>query len=101
MKYEKIATKYSDSLLAYVYKKTAGVETKHADRRAAEMKKLGGELSEFKPKTRTRILVWMVESVGPESVLSSLQAGEQNGADAYAEVKDASVMSSEEKSHNR
>jgi VIT1/CCC1 family predicted Fe2+/Mn2+ transporter len=43
----------------------------------------------------------MVNRFGPESVLSSLQAGEQNGSDAYAGVKGASAMSAEEKSHSR
>lgn len=99
--YDKIAIKYGESPLAAVYQKMAGVEIKHADRWAAEIKKLGGELPQFKPTTRTRVLAWMVERFGPESVLSSLQVGEQNGADAYAGNKETSAMSAEEKSHSR
>jgi VIT1/CCC1 family predicted Fe2+/Mn2+ transporter len=99
--YNRIADKYGDSPLASVYQKMANVEERHADRWASELKKKGETLPEFKLSVRTKILAWMVKRFGPESVLSSLQAGEQKGADAYAGIKDGSGISAEEKSHSR
>jgi vacuolar iron transporter family protein len=99
--YKQIAKKYGDSPLATVYAKMADVEIKHAERWASEIKKQGDSLPEFKISLRTRILAWSVKYFGPESVIASLQAGEQNGADAYAGMKNAADMSAEEKSHSR
>lgn len=99
--YEQISKKYGDSPLASVYQKMANVEEKHAERWASEIKKSGETLPEFKLSLRTQILAWMVKQFGPESVLSSLQVGEQKGADAYAGIKDGSGISAEEKSHSR
>ncbi len=99
--YREIAAKYGDSPLATVYEKMAAVEMKHAARWESEIKKAGGTVPEFKPTLRTKILSWMVKRFGPESVLSSLQAGEQSGANAYSGEKDAETMSAEEKSHSR
>jgi vacuolar iron transporter family protein len=46
-------------------------------------------------------LAWVVKRFGPESVIPSLQAGEKNGADAYAGMVNAADMSADEKSHSR
>jgi VIT1/CCC1 family predicted Fe2+/Mn2+ transporter len=99
--YKQVAKKYGDSPLALVYEKMAAVETKHADKWAANIKKEGGTIPEFKISFRTKILAWVVKRFGPEAVLPSLQAGEQNGADGYAGLPQAGGMSAEEKSHSR
>jgi hypothetical protein len=99
--YKQIAIRYGESPLSVVYSKMADVEEKHADRWAKNYTEQGGVLPAFRPTLRTRILAWMVNRFGPESVLSSLQAGEQNGADAYSNIAGTSGMSAEEKSHSR
>ena len=99
--YKQIAIKYGESPLAVVYSKMADVEERHAERWANSFKEQGGEIPVIKPTFRARILAWMVYRFGPESVLSSLQAGEQNGANAYSDISETSRMSAEEKSHSR
>jgi vacuolar iron transporter family protein len=99
--YKQVAKKYGDSPLALVYEKMAAVETKHAEKWAAYIKKEGGTLPEFQISFRTKILAWVVKRFGPEAVLPSLQVGEQNGADGYAGLPQADGMSAEEKSHSR
>ncbi|HEX7556896.1 MAG TPA: VIT1/CCC1 transporter family protein [Leptolinea sp.] len=99
--YKQIALKYGGSPLAIIYEKMAVVETHHADRWAEVIKKEGGAVPDFKVSFRTRILAWLVKRFGPESVLPSLQAGEQNGIDQYTGQEYATGMSDEEKSHSR
>jgi vacuolar iron transporter family protein len=99
--YKQIAKKYGDSPLAIVYQKMADVEVKHANRWEAAIKEAGGTIPEFKISMRTKILAWIVKQFGPESVISSIQAGEKSGADAYASMPDAKDMSLEEQSHSR
>lgn len=99
--YREIAAKYGESPLAEVYEKMAIVETNHANRWMVEIESAGVRVPKFQVSFRTKVLAWIARRFGPEAVLPSLQAGEQNGADGYAGLPAARGMDADERSHSR
>ena len=89
-----------DEKLSEVYRRLAQTEDRHADVWAGKMKDAGAAVPEFKPGTRTRILIWLAKRMGPGVILPAMQNMEKDGANGYIAQGASPQMAGEEQSHN-
>jgi VIT1/CCC1 family predicted Fe2+/Mn2+ transporter len=97
--YTALANKEEDPRLAEVYRRLAATELKHANEWARRIIELGGEVPSFRPSLRTRILIWLAEKFGIDSVLPTIAGLEHNNSNAYAGQPEAKDMVADEHSH--
>ncbi len=97
--YELIASVEKNPRLSEIYQRLAKVELKHAEKWAESLKAEGADVPEFKPRLRSRVLGWLARRFGPEIILPSMQAMEQEGATAYKGQGAAPEMVGDEASH--
>jgi hypothetical protein len=98
--YAALAEIESSPNLAEVYRRLASTEREHARNWAQKLKEAGGEAPQFSPTWRTRTLIWLAKRLGPEVVLPSMIAMENNGTQDYATADSAGgKMASSEHSH--
>lgn len=101
MLYEVLSKVEKDGRIADVYRRMADAERGHAAHWAARIKELGGELPEFRPRWRARILAWLGKRFGPEMVLPGMKAMEDRGSGDYSREAGAQKMQADEQSHSR
>ncbi len=89
-----------DNRIKTVYERMAAVETKHARNWEEKLKEAGVRIPNFKPKARTRFLIWLARRFGPEMVIPGLQAMERDGGSAYLGEVGARQMAIEEQTHS-
>ena len=99
--YLALAEQEQDERLAEVYKRMAESELRHAKRWEEQMQQAGATVPQFQPALRTRILLRLAKSFGPNVVLPNMQAIERGGARDYLTQSEAKGMSAEENSHAR
>ena len=97
--YELISSVEKDPKLAEIYGRLAKVELKHAQKWEDELKARGMEVPEFKPTLRTKVLGWLARRLGPEVIIPSMQAMEQEGATSYKGQGAPNEMVGDEASH--
>ena len=99
--YNALANVEKDSRIAEVYKRLAKTEQKHADVWANKIREAGGTIPRFKPSWRTLALIWLAHRFGPQVILPTITANEENHSRDYAAVGDAGTMPADEQSHAR
>lgn len=99
--YRKLSEIEDDPKLSGIYARLADTEQGHADAWAHKITDAGGALPRFRPSWRARALMWMAQRMGPESVLPSLAATEDNATGSYGRQSEAEAMIPEEQSHAR
>lgn len=101
--YEAMALAESQTELAEVFRRIAETERTHADFWAEKLRESGESVTDANPSWRARVLAWVARRFGPETVLSTVRAGEVTGATGYATQSEAdgTEMVAEERSHNR
>jgi VIT1/CCC1 family predicted Fe2+/Mn2+ transporter len=89
--------------LRQVYNQMADAEAKHAAFWKDKLSAQGKMAGDGRPDTRTRILGWLAERLGPQAVLSVLLGNEQQGNQGYLfdENPESGTMAVEEQSHAR
>lgn len=97
--YQTLAERESDERLGEVFRRMAETELRHAETWAERIRAAGGQVPEFHPPLRTRILLWLARRFGPSLVLPSLQAMERGGASGYAQQGAPAAMSRQEQGH--
>lgn len=103
MLYDALAEQESNSKLAEVYRRLAATERRHAGAWVKKLEEEGVSVPPFEPWLRTRLLIWLAQRFGAESVLPGLVAGERNASRGYtAQLAAQAVdekMVADEKSH--
>ena len=97
--YQTLSEVEKDPRLADVYKRISGTEMGHAENWKTRAEEKGIQLPEYKPTGRTRMLIWLAHRFGPNMILPSIQAGEQTGTAAYANMPGAEKMIGTEQAH--
>jgi VIT1/CCC1 family predicted Fe2+/Mn2+ transporter len=99
--YQVLAEKDADPRLAEVYRRMAAVEIRHAEKWEKDILAAGGQVPDFVPERRTRLLAWLARRFGPEWVLPTMQNMEKDGASGYSRQSNAASMVADERSHNK
>lgn len=97
--YQALSQHEKDERIASVYQRMAETELRHAEKWAKYITEAGGQLPEFRPAARTRILIALATRFGPALVLPGIQAMEKNGSASYRAQPEASGMARQETTH--
>ncbi len=97
--YQALSQHEKDERIASVYQRMAETELRHAEKWAKHITEAGGQLPEFRPAARTRILIALATRFGPALVLPGIQAMEKNGSASYRAQPEASSMARQETTH--
>lgn len=91
------------SKLHQVYAQMSVAEAKHADYWKKQLEDIGELIGDGKPDLRTKILGWIAQRFGSQSVMSVLIGNEKQGNQGYVadNEPEASKMAGEERSHAR
>jgi VIT1/CCC1 family predicted Fe2+/Mn2+ transporter len=99
--YTVVAETVKKPQLAEFYRRLAASEQHHAHFWAEQLRAAGAQVPAFKPEWRTRALVWLARRFGPEVVLPTMIAREQDGSAGYRGQPEAKGMVATEDSHAR
>ncbi len=98
--YQALALAEKDPHLAEVYRRFAAVEERHAQAWRQKLTDAGVSLPRFRPRLRTRLLIWLAKRFGSALVLPSVVGMEEAGSEGYRN-QNASTMAGDEASHAR
>lgn len=99
--YEAIANLEKDQKLSEVYNRMAATEIRHATRWESYITDAGVELPVFKPSWRTRILIWLANHIGYQTVLPTIIGMEKDGSNKYRNQPEATDLVSQEAAHSK
>jgi VIT1/CCC1 family predicted Fe2+/Mn2+ transporter/rubrerythrin len=101
--YQSLAKTERDPHLAELYRRMAETEQRHAAVWAEYIRRAGEPVPTYTPGWRIRILIWLAQRFGVNSVLpmvSSMERGASHDYDAQPEAR-AAGMPKDERSHER
>ena len=101
--YQKLAKTERDPHLAELYQRMAETEQRHAGVWADYLRKAGEPVPTFAPGWRMRMIIWLAQRFGVNSVLpmvSSMESGASHDYDQQPEAR-AAGMPEDERSHER
>jgi len=103
--YNALAEIEKNPKIAEVYRKLAATEQGHAEAWVKKLAEAGVTVGAFKPSGRARILAWLARRLGPNAVLPSISAMENDATSGYKQATTEGMMLSEmsaaENSHSR
>jgi vacuolar iron transporter family protein len=99
--YHALAESEANPKLAEVYRRMATSEEGHARVWEQKLQEAGETPPKFKPAWRTRVLIWLVRRLGPETVLPTITKMEGKGTQDYLGQTGAGEMAATEQSHAR
>jgi VIT1/CCC1 family predicted Fe2+/Mn2+ transporter len=101
--YQKLAKTERDPHLAELYRRMAETEQRHAAVWADYLRKVGETVPPYTPGWRIRMIIWLAQRFGVNSVLpmvSSMERGASHDYDTQPEAR-AAGMAKDERSHER
>jgi len=99
--YMVVAQTIKNPQLVEFYKRLAATEQHHAHVWSEQLKAAGAPVPAFQPAWRTRVLTWLAQRLGPESILPALISREQAGSRNYQAQPEAQGLIAVEDSHAR
>ncbi len=101
--YEKMAASEKDSARAEIFRRLAQTEAKHRTFWEQKLQAAGAAIPRPRVSWRSRMFGWLAKGFGPDLVLPSLTAVEQNASSAYDDQPDAvsAGLPAQERSHAR